>query len=684
MSRIRVDGFRGLIPRQSTKLMGENYAQVANGCRISSGALEGWRNDSLVETLPLLGEIKTIYKDEADNWLQFNDDVDIVKAPIANDTTDRLYYTGDSRDSPLKLRVTNNTLTDSSASTAGTVDAATQANPVVITDTAHGLFTGALITPTGETGMVEINDIEFRVTVIDDDNFSLDGINGTGYTAANGDGTWTRSLGQFPEDSKLAGVPAPTTAPTTTPVGTPGGGAKSVSYVYTFLNSWGEESAPSPPSTVLDFTHNETVDITGMDQTISGNYVDVVSWRIYRVAAGTSGADFLFVAEVAINASTPQYNDSLADAELNEVLPTEGWDLPPDGLKGLTSMANGVVAGFVGNTVYFCEPFLPYTYPRSTGKNYSLSTDYDIVGLGSFGNSLVVMTEGQLYLISGYHPDSMSMEKLPYKHPCVAKRGIVEIEGGVVFPTTDGLFYIGHGGGKLITEEYYTRAEWQELSPQLIFSTYHDNRYIFHSGAERGFFMFLPKEKELIVIPGDYTSFYIDPQTDTFYNCINDMGTNKVYSFNTAGSRKAFSWKSKVFYLNGDQTMTAARVIGDFEVALTGEELALLEAEIAAAIAANDALIAAGTLGGELNGGEINAYTLNGDALVDVPASPNQPEYLVRMYTDGALLYELVVSDDNPFRLPRGYRAKSFEVELSGLYPLHGIVIGNSIADVLG
>jgi len=685
MSQIRVDGFRGLIPRQSTKLMDEHYAQEIIDARISSGAIEGWRNDSLDEAIPLLGDVQTIYRDEQGNWLQFNDDVDIVKAPIANDTTDRLYYTGDTRDSPLKLRVTNNTLIDSPAATSGTVDGATQANPVVINDTGHGLFTGALITPTGETGMVEINDIEFRVTVVDANNFSLDGINGSGYTAANGDGTWARSLNQFPEDSKLAGVPAPTTAPTVALAGAAGSNPEAAAYVYTFVNDWGEESAPSPPSSVITVTDTESVDITDMDQAITGNYVGVGKWRLYRIASGNTGADYLFLAEVTINASTPQYNDVILTANLGEVLPTEGWDLPPDGLKGLTSMSNGVVAGFIDNTVYFCEPFLPYTYPHLTsGKKYTLSTDYPIVGLGYFGISLVVCTEAETYLITGYHPDSMSMEKLPYKHACVSKRGIVAVEGGVIFPAPDGLFYIGAGGGKLITEDYYTRKEWQILTPQLMIGEFHDNRYIFQSVSQRGFFMYQPKERELIVVAGDYTAFYVDPQTDTFYNLVNDLGTNKIYTFNTAGTRRSFRWKSKVFYLNGDQTMTAARIIGDFEVALTAEELALLEEEIAAAIAFNANLIATEALGGELNGNSLNQYAVNDDALIDVPQSPQAPEYTFRLYQDGGQIYEITINNDNPFRLPRGYRSKSFEIEVIGLYPLHGVVVGNSIQDVIG
>lgn len=65
-----------------------------------------------------------------------------------------------------------------------TVSGATQTNPVRITTALnHGLVTGDEIHLDNLGGMVELNDRDFTITVIDADEFDLDGEDGTGFTA---------------------------------------------------------------------------------------------------------------------------------------------------------------------------------------------------------------------------------------------------------------------------------------------------------------------------------------------------------------------------------------------------------------------------------------------------------------------------------------------------------------------
>lgn len=61
----------------------------------------------------------------------------------------------------------------------------TQANPAVVTtvQSAHGLVTGDEIHITGVVGMTEVNDLEFTITVVDADEFSLDGIDSSAFGA---------------------------------------------------------------------------------------------------------------------------------------------------------------------------------------------------------------------------------------------------------------------------------------------------------------------------------------------------------------------------------------------------------------------------------------------------------------------------------------------------------------------
>ncbi len=64
------------------------------------------------------------------------------------------------------------------------ISSITQANPAVVTiSTEHGLVTGDEIRITGVFGMTQVNDREFVITVVDEDEFSLNGEDSTGHTA---------------------------------------------------------------------------------------------------------------------------------------------------------------------------------------------------------------------------------------------------------------------------------------------------------------------------------------------------------------------------------------------------------------------------------------------------------------------------------------------------------------------
>jgi len=64
------------------------------------------------------------------------------------------------------------------------ISSITQANPAVVTTSSdHGLVTGDQIQITGVVGMTEVNDREFLITVVDADEFSLNGEDSTGHTA---------------------------------------------------------------------------------------------------------------------------------------------------------------------------------------------------------------------------------------------------------------------------------------------------------------------------------------------------------------------------------------------------------------------------------------------------------------------------------------------------------------------
>lgn len=73
------------------------------------------------------------------------------------------------------------------------ITGATKANPAVITSVAHGLSTGDIIEIYDVSGMVELNDIQYTITVLTVDTFELDGVNSTGFTTYTSGGYFFKS-----------------------------------------------------------------------------------------------------------------------------------------------------------------------------------------------------------------------------------------------------------------------------------------------------------------------------------------------------------------------------------------------------------------------------------------------------------------------------------------------------------
>jgi hypothetical protein len=217
-----------------------------------------------------------------------------------------------------------------------------------------------------------------------------------------------------------------------------------------------------------------------------GNY-NLTKKRIYRSATGSQRTKFQYVGEMPV--ATGEYIDTVPTSELSELLPSDGWIAPPVGLKGLRMMANGCAVGFVGNSLYFSEPNLPHAWP------HEYPIDDTIIGIGTFGQSVAVLTNGFPYIFSGIDPAAMASQKVLLPEACVNKRSIVETGDGVVYAAPDGMVMLG-GSTTLVTIGILTRAQWQAYKPESMEAYIHNGRMIvmYNSGTDtdplRGVLMF--------------------------------------------------------------------------------------------------------------------------------------------------------------------------------------------------
>ncbi len=252
-------------------------------------------------------------------------------------------------------------------------------------------------------------------------------------------------------------------------------------YIYTFVNSWGEESAPSEPSELIELDQNDHVNVTCYANTPApdeANYVALTKYRIYRSSTTTSSAEYQLVGEYDISTiGTAQLDTKLQEA-LEETCPTLTWVIPPTNLKGLVGLPNGIMAGFFGKTLCFSDPFHPYAWP----VEYQHTVEYNIVGLGVFGQTLVVLTEGNPYYYSGADSASMSGQKMESVQACASKRSIVSVEGGVIYASPDGICIASPRGVELATMGAYDKFDWQAEGLTDCFASFSEGVYYIFVG----------------------------------------------------------------------------------------------------------------------------------------------------------------------------------------------------------
>lgn len=462
MAMIGVKSFGGISPRTPPRYLQDGQAQVALNCPAFNGPLQPLQDvGASLLTLPKVGTPLSIYRfgqdvnSDTQYWFHWTTDVDVAKGPIANDTSERTYFTGDGA----YPKATDNTLALSGGS-----------------------------------------------------NYPM---------------TWRR-----------LGVPQPAMAAMATVSGAPEEGTvpETRVYTYTWVNSWGEESEPAAPSNDVNWSLGQTVTLSSLAAIPSGEY-SITKRRIYRSTSGT----YLFVAEIP--ASQAEFTDTVAPDDLAEEIPSLTWKMPPADLKGLVSGPNGIMAGFVGNDVYFCEPYRGFAWP----VEYSQTVDYPVVGLGVMDTTFAVLTQGVPYFIQGGHPDSMTVVKSDIEQACVSKRSIVSFGGTVLYASPDGLVMLSPGGSKLITEMMFTRDQWQSLNPSSMHAYQHDRKYVcfYDTGSVQGGFIFDYTSGVFIMHDIYATAGYADLKNDTLYLAFADRTVRKWM----AGDVKTYTWRSKRFTL---------------------------------------------------------------------------------------------------------------------------------------
>ena len=624
--------FSGIAPRIAPRLLPATLAQEALDVKLWSGELRPHYADTIIKYIP--STTQSIYrykwKNKKYNWLGWAKSVNVVKGPVYDDENNRIY--------------------------------------LMVND-----GTGFLVT---DSSLLEDRDY-------------INGLESKAYAVA---------------------IPEPGQSDIWVSGGTGSGDIESRSYVYCYVRQWsdgtidvGKSSGPLKNNSdrsryTVDVRPGQVVDMSIVDPIAHANGIGagINKIYIYRSEVTSAGqALYSYVDQFDVNTnrvtnnpaavwvsngSYYKYSDSKPNTSLGEACPSIYWDPPVTGLKGLVSLQNGLFAAYKDSTIYVSDWNAPHAWPYE----HTVTIDYPIVGLGSFGNTIVVCTEAAPVLITVTDPTKPTTRAIQENCPCVSAGSIVSTRNGVIFASTNGLVLINSASPTFITEKIITQDEWLPLHPESLQAAFLNNTYygFFTNPTEKaaGFLFDLDSYTystvyNSIVSSGMvYTSqptkiVYNDVEQSQLYVCY-PLENKTQYSLNSFGTdsriNKSFRWRSKVNVSpQGLFTLSCAQV-NFTKLSSLKPEPPVWEGRLA---------------GSALGMVYVNKQPVNGWCKTNTIELYDKTVF--NYYVDGKLRFTKNIVDSKPFRLPSGFRGETVEIELKSNSHVHSVILASSMGELV-
>jgi hypothetical protein len=669
MAALTFKGFRGNVARMSERLQSPNFAHVARNIRITSGRLDSLRGP-VVRHTSLLDSIRTIWRYRhftgptsfVDYWVPFTEDVDVVLSPLSNDDDGRFFWTSDEyepRYSSFALAIQSQpyptqfyALGIPSPTTAPTLTA-----PALGATNELRAYAFTFATADGQESGTSPASAVLNGNI--SGTWALSNIQTAPPNTGTVTGAVTASLGRV--RLTLDTVFGLEVGNTLTVSGIVGMTDANKSHRLLAVNKSGNtvDVALSTAQTYTSggaWARNAPIDTTGMVK------------RIYR-QAGTDKS-FFFVAEIPV--ATTTYNDTVAGSALGELIESATTLPPPATLRCLVSLPNGCLCGIAGNEVCFSDPYKPYSWPAS--NRYSFSGRG--VALVPAGTSVIVLTDGFPILVSGTDPESMSPSTMETYAPCVSKRGVVNVGGGALYPSSDGLWLAAPGAVQKRTANLYRQVEWDALGPTTFVAAFHEGQYY---ASHQGPGDFKPKLLVLDISEMD-SAVSVDEAVTALYR--NDYDGrlyiakgNQVLEFDASDVNKYIAeWTSVEVQLDQPRNFSVAQVHAKYDQIVKFDDSVLL---------ANRALIAQGpdAVNGHSAGFEILSLEVCGSNLRRYMTGTER-KVQFNLFDGDRVVYSTVVTSMRPFKLPAGFKIEVLRVGINASIPVYSATIAQSTAEL--
>lgn len=489
------------------------------------------------------------------------------------------------------------------------------------------------------------------------------------------------------------GVPGPTAAASLAVSGG-SGTVETRAYTYTFVNEFGEESAPAPVVSESGYVDGSW-DLTSLPSTAvdTTNRATVTNKRVYRTVTGLSTVAYYFVAEITLAATTYSDTSENAQVALNSQCLSFGWDAPPDDLSGLTLHPGGFLVGFVGTDLYMSERYRPHAWP----SGYVVSVEHEIVGLDIYNNMLTVLTKGYPYFFAGSRPENMTPVKAQSAEPCLSKASIASTLQGVMYASTNGLILFNEGGPSVVSRAIMSVEEWDSYSPASMRGAKYGEEYLGFYSSDRAI-RFAPAEEFGVFVEIDLFDQIDDVVTDHTSGDLWLVRNNEVYEWEPpSGTPLYYSWTSKVFDFTRPINFGAMVVKAEgLTIEQNAAQTALLAAYNVARFTADppDALnpinftplngkrtttVSVGTSPDGIDEITQNKYPLGGTPLYDTEFYLSvQTQVNITVYAKGEAILTIDADPNRLYRLPSGFKSDRWQFKFVGNSNVYSFAIAET------
>ena len=248
-------------------------------------------------------------------------------------------------------------------------------------------------------------------------------------------------------------------------------------FFVSWFDRYGYESPASAPSLNMNTGTNAYTDKPlryAQGATITFQPIHVppaaVGVRVYKTNSGDETASIQFLREYSaaeLDNLKSEFSIVVEDTRVGETMPE--IETPPYDLVDMSFVPGNYYAGrlrSMPHTVLFSDVDNPTNWPTA----YRYDVRDNLVKLAVTSNSVVALTAGTPYVLSGTAPESMTVSSLATPAACVSEKSVVVYHNAVYFASNYGLFVI-YGSSdegtvcKCLTEQYMTKEQWQALNP---------------------------------------------------------------------------------------------------------------------------------------------------------------------------------------------------------------------------